>query len=256
MPIFRADSKPAPTADFRHQVELSPELRGLHLHCGVAPLPASHGFVLAEPDSPVFEPEQDNLGTAVAFLETALLADGQEHYRDEVLRFCAQHPDALHRSCLDGHLTASAYVVDLDREAVALIHHRKLGSWLQPGGHADGEGNLALVARTEVREEIGLEALHWALPAFDLNVHPIPARGAEPEHLHLDLRFLAIATHRQELVADAAETRGAAWIDQTDPRFKHVGDVAAAGRRALDLARALRPGALPNTGLTLQDARS
>lgn len=197
------------------------------------------GFLVVDDDSPAFTGDPSNLGTAISHLETALLPASQEADRQRILDFCADHPDALHRSCVRGHLTASAFVVDPTTESVALIHHRKLGLWLQPGGHADGEGNLALVARTEVDEEIGLTGLRWLLPAFDINVHPIPARPGEPEHLHLDLRFLALVDGRvpnSDLTVNTVETRGADWIDRSDPRFHAVEDVNVAAGRALDLA--------------------
>lgn len=201
--------------------------------------PDRTGFLVVDDSSPAFDTDPHNLGTAISFLETALLPESQEADRERVIRFCAAHEDALHRSCLDGHLTASAFVVDPSTDAVALIHHRKLDLWLQPGGHADGEGNLALVARTEVDEEVGLTGLRWLLPAFDINVHPIPARPAEPEHLHLDLRFLALVSDRAsttDLTVNTTETRGAGWIDRGDPRFSAVRDVQVAAGRALDLA--------------------
>ena len=199
-------------------------------------------FLVVDDTSPVFEPDGDNLGTAISFLETAVLPSAQEVDRDRIIEFCAEHPDALHRSCLEGHLTASAFVVDPRAEAVALIHHRKLGLWLQPGGHADGEGNLALVARTEVAEEVGLNGLHWLLPAFDLNIHAIPARPGEGEHLHLDLRFLAVAIDHGagiDLTVNHEETTGAGWVTRTDPRFSLVGDVQATADRAIALGRRL-----------------
>ncbi len=200
------------------------------------------GFLVIDHVSPAFESDTDNLGTAISFLETALLPESQEVHRDQVIEFCAEHPDALHRRCLDGHLTASAFVVDPQNESVALVDHRKLGLWLQPGGHADGEGNLALVARTEVSEEIGLDGLRWVFPAFDLDVHPIPARPGEPEHLHLDLRFLAMVAAdfgSNDLTVNIAETRGVGWVRRSDPRFRAVDDVRVAADRAIRLAQAL-----------------
>ncbi len=209
------------------------------------------GFVVVDDTSPVFTSDADNLGTAISYLETAVLPAAQEAHRDRVIEFCAEHPDALHRSCLDGHLTASAFVVEPVNESVALIHHRKLDLWLQPGGHADGEGNLALVARTEVEEEIGLSELRWVLPAFDLNIHPIPARPGEPEHLHLDLRFLAVVPNGatdSELRVNIDETRGAAWVGPPDPRFGAVDDVRIAASRALELSRFLAVESASNHG--------
>jgi 8-oxo-dGTP pyrophosphatase MutT (NUDIX family) len=80
-------------------------------------------------------------------------------------------------------------VVDATGSRVALIHHRKLDRWLQPGGHADGSPDTEAVARREVLEETGLDHLHKVGPdPFDLDIHPIPAFRDVPAHLHYDVR--------------------------------------------------------------------
>jgi 8-oxo-dGTP pyrophosphatase MutT (NUDIX family) len=112
--------------------------------------------------------------------------------RDRVLAFLEVHPDALHRSCLEGHLTASALVIDPADGRFVVLHHRKLGMWLQPGGHADGDEDLAAVALREAIEETGLAGLTVRLPAVDLDVHEVHPPG-EQVHLHLDVRFVVEA---------------------------------------------------------------
>ncbi len=124
--------------------------------------------------------------------QTELFDEAQTSYRDQILGFCETHSDALHRTCLAGHLTGSAAVVDPGRNASLIMHHVKLDRWLQPGGHADGVADLAQVALTEATEETGIQGLQVVQPAIDLDVHTIPARPGEPEHLHLDVRFLVI----------------------------------------------------------------
>lgn len=120
------------------------------------------------------------------------------------LAFAGEHEDCLLRTCLPGHFTASAWILSPDGRRCLLTRHRKLGKWLQLGGHVDGEERLELAALREAREESGLEQLAL-LPAdappvpLDLDVHPIPARGQEPEHLHWDVRFLLRAGPGQEL---------------------------------------------------------
>ena len=44
----------------------------------------------------------------------------------EITRFIATAPRAWSRATLDGHITASAWVLDRTRSHAALIHHRKL----------------------------------------------------------------------------------------------------------------------------------
>ena len=123
------------------------------------------------------------------------------------INFVEQHPDCFERSLLIGHITGSAWIVSPDQQQVLLIHHRKLDRWLQPGGHADGDPDLASVALREAQEETGLTTLTLVThpdktsPAktsqhvsiFDVDIHPIPARGEVPEHLHYDIRFLVEA---------------------------------------------------------------
>lgn len=117
---------------------------------------------------------------------------------DHVRQFVRANPDCFSRSCLDGHMTASAWIVSHDHTRFLLTHHAKLGRWLQLGGHADGDPDLAGVARREAREESGLDAFRFVSPhgeaaPFDVDVHLIPARGDEPAHLHHDLRYLFVA---------------------------------------------------------------
>jgi 8-oxo-dGTP pyrophosphatase MutT (NUDIX family) len=117
----------------------------------------------------------------------------QAELRARMLAFLAEHEDALERSCAPGHFTASALVVDAARERALLTLHTKLGRWLQLGGHCDGDGNLGASALREAREESGIEDLALAPAPIDLDIHAIPARAGEPEHLHLDVRFLVVA---------------------------------------------------------------
>lgn len=159
----------------------------------------------------------------------------REQVRRRVLQFCRDRSDALYRTCRSGHLTGSGFVVDPKARKVLLIHHRKLDRWLQPGGHADGDGLLSRVAQREVQEETGLTNVVLLEPAFDIDVHTIPARGDEPEHVHLDLRFLAIASSRAPIDPNA-ETKGAQWLDANHELLAGTDEVAESSRRALALA--------------------
>lgn len=133
-----------------------------------------------------------------------LLARYLEHHpedADRVARTLAlveSRPDCLLRTCAPGHLTGSAWIVSHDRARVLLTHHRKLGRWLQLGGHADGEPDLLSVALREAHEESGIETFSLVPGArgtapVDVDVHDIPARRDEPAHEHHDVRFLLIA---------------------------------------------------------------
>lgn len=114
------------------------------------------------------------------------------------------------RRRLEGHFTGSAFVVSADGRRALLLHHAKLQRWLQPGGHADGNADLAAVALREAEEESGLRGLVAEPGIFDLDRHAIPARGAEPGHWHYDVRFVVRCTGDEEPRINE-ESRAFAW---------------------------------------------
>ena len=144
---------------------------------------------LLAPDDPALAPSAD-LAVARAHVEAAL-PTVDEVLRKQVLAFVDAHPDALHRSCHEGHLTGSAMVVDPASERFLFLLHAKVGRWLQPGGHADGDASLPGVALREATEETGIAGLRVAAPAIDVDVHLFEA-PTERSHLHFDLRFLVV----------------------------------------------------------------
>lgn len=156
-------------------------------------------------------------------------ADGLEaSHLAEIVGFASRHERPFDRSIRDAHLTGSAVVVSADGEAVLLVYHRRLDCWLQPGGHGDaGEMRGEDVALREAREETGITglALHPTAPRpLDVDIHRIPARGDEPAHDHLDLRYLVVAPDGAEPNPCRAETRGARWVrwddlDEVTPDF-------------------------------------
>lgn len=132
----------------------------------------------------------------------------------ETIRFVEAERDCLLRSCVPGHLTGSAWIVDATRTRTLLTHHLKLNKWLQLGGHADGDGDLASVAWREAEEESGLTRLTWAMrEIFDVDRHWIPERKSEPAHWHYDLRFMIEADPTEQLVRAEGESKELAWVE-------------------------------------------
>jgi len=209
------------------------------------PRPRSSSFELLPAGDARLRPRPDDLAEAVAQIGLVPVSADEpggervESARSRILAFCEVHVDALHRTCLEGHLTGSAIVVDEEGKRTLLLHHAKLDRWLQPGGHADGDGNLAGVAHREATEETGLPGLRLLTPAVDIDVHAIPARAGEPEHLHLDVRFAAVAPAGAQ-VARNHESLGARWVGPDHPAVLAAPDLERAVRRALAAVRELR----------------
>jgi len=127
-----------------------------------------------------------------------------------------RHARCFHRNHLPGHITGSAWIVDESRHYVLLTHHAKLNRWLQPGGHADGDENVARVALREAKEETGLKNFSIIHPGiFDIDIHTIPARHDFPEHLHYDVRFLFEANRSEKLII-TEESHDLKWVHLND----------------------------------------
>jgi len=129
---------------------------------------------------------------------------------DRYLEFVRAEPRCFERDCWSGHVTGSAWVVDPSGERVLLTHHRKLGRWLQLGGHSDGDADSLRVAVREATEESGLEVEPISPALFDVDIHLIPARGDDPAHHHFDARFALVARTNAFRVSD--ESHALEWV--------------------------------------------
>lgn len=158
---------------------------------------------------------------AVSVAYTALrahLADYGHRWPDEqavvaqFLELLDDPANPLLRERLEGHLTGGAWLVSADGRRTLLTHHRKLGRWLQLGGHADGDEDMARVALKEAEEESGLSDLSVEGGIFDLDRHWIPERKDVPGHWHYDIRYVVRANGSEDYVV-SEESLDLAWRD-------------------------------------------
>ena len=161
-----------------------------------------------------------------------LLAGFEDPLGDRYRTLIDSHPDAGLRTCRPGHLTGSALVVDSAGANTLLMLHAKLGLWLQPGGHADGDANLAGVALREATEETGIDGLSiWPQP-LHLDIHRVDPPKEDP-HLHYDVRFLVRAPAEARPQGNH-ESKGLRWVPLDglvdfgcDPGLVHLAHLGA-----------------------------
>jgi 8-oxo-dGTP pyrophosphatase MutT (NUDIX family) len=112
-------------------------------------------------------------------------------------------------------VTGSALVVG--KRGVVLHLHKRLGVWLQPGGHLEAGETPWAAARREAREETGLR-LRWASvdaagvpPLAHLDVHP----GGNG-HTHLDLRYVLRTVGASDPAPPQNESQDVRWFAWAD----------------------------------------
>lgn len=143
--------------------------------------------------------------------------------RRRMIELLDRVPGCFDRGSFPGHFTGGAFVVSADGARVLLNHHRKLNRWLCFGGHCDGEEDVLAVARREALEESGIEGLVVASARpWDLDIHPIPAHGREPEHEHFDIRWMFIAPEGAEAVC-SDESHELGWCTPAEAESRDVG---------------------------------
>ena len=135
--------------------------------------------------------------------------------RQAFLGFLAARPDATWRSCVPGHLTASALVVDPSRGAVLLTLHPRVGRWLQLGGHCEpGDRTILDAAAREAREESGISSLSFDPVPLSLDIHAITCSLGVPTR-HFDVQYLAVAHPGAEptISDESLDLRWFSWDD-------------------------------------------
>ena len=150
-------------------------------------------------------------------IEKYIHENPKENAPHDMLYFLRNETSVFSNNNYKGHFTGSGWIVSRDRNYILMTHHKKIGKWLQLGGHADGEINLLEVALREAREESGIRSYSvLSEKIFDLDIHKIPNCNSEPFHFHYDVRFLLEADLKQEKITVSDESHDVVWFPIED----------------------------------------
>lgn len=141
----------------------------------------------------------------------------EEKDREMILDCLKNNEKIFSRQSKMAHMTASAWVVNKNRDKILMVYHNLYDSWSWLGGHADGEEDLLKVAMREVREESGLKNLApisreiYSLEALTVDGHRKKGEYVS-SHLHLNITYLLEADDRETLSIKPDENSGVAWF--------------------------------------------
>ena len=134
-----------------------------------------------------------------------------------ILEWIRQNENAFSRENKVAHMTASAWVVNPERDKVLMVYHNIYDSWSWLGGHADGETDLLSVALREVKEEAGITKVHpvseeiFSLESLTVDGH-VKKGIYVSSHLHLNATYLLEADSEEAVSIKADENSGVAWF--------------------------------------------
>jgi 8-oxo-dGTP pyrophosphatase MutT (NUDIX family) len=138
---------------------------------------------------------------------------------ERIRRFLSSRADPFRRDDPEGHVTGSAVVARPDGSSFLLVHHRKLGRWLQPGGHTEEtDRSVFETALREAREETGVADFRAPIgeEILDVDVHPIPAHHRDPAHSHFDIRYLLTTAAAHDASRAEDPDRPMKWLSRED----------------------------------------
>lgn len=162
------------------------------------------------------------MSTLKSQIENYTPYDEREASDRELILHCMDiFPDVSLRENPVCHLTASCWVVNREHTKVLMLFHNLQQHWMWPGGHADGESNLAKVAQREVFEETSLSSAHLLTDdIFSLEVFAVPPhirRGKfVSSHLHLNLSYLFEADESEAFKIKPDENSAIRWMTFAD----------------------------------------
>ena len=117
---------------------------------------------------------------------------------------------------IEKHFCVSVFVYDKDSKKFLLIHHKKMETWVQPGGHIEMNESPEEAAIREVFEETGLKIkiLGERKPKNCDYILPLAIQKnyVNDNHIHMDFVYVAYVDGENELILNEKEATGIGWF--------------------------------------------
>lgn len=103
---------------------------------------------------------------------------------------------------------------------IFVVHHKKSGLWLSPGGHVDKGELMQDALNREIKEELGVTDFFTEMPKpFLLSITPIHNPIYQPEcKEHLDVWFL-VQTDGSNFQVDPHEFHQSQWLSLEESKL-------------------------------------
>ena len=142
------------------------------------------------------------------FKNSRFFTDEEQEDYDSLIEFITTNQGCFEREN-PGHITGSVWIINNEETHALLTHHKKLGMWLQLGGHADGDPHIPTVAMKEAVEESGIEDLEFVIEGiYDIDIHPLPSKCLA----HYDIRYILKAPPNA-IYTVSHESHDLAWVE-------------------------------------------
>ena len=133
---------------------------------------------------------------------------------------------------MEKHFATSGFIVNESSTKLLMVYHKKLETWLIPGGHLEPDEEPVDGVIREVLEETGV-----SIKVIDASFLPgvvdskkesaipnpylmlkefIPEKGDKPAHIHIDFIFLGMADENEVIKKQEAEVNEVKWFDLSE----------------------------------------
>jgi 8-oxo-dGTP pyrophosphatase MutT (NUDIX family) len=174
----------------------------------------------------------------VSRLVRTYLSKFENENHEDLVKFLDGNKQMFDRTNFNGHITASAFIIDEAWEEVLLLKHKLYDRFLQPGGHIEKEDTTILEASLrEASEETGISKEHFIYVPIatsvdiplDIDSHDIPANPKKNEraHVHHDFRYLFIYKGNKNITVPKSEAKDAKWVPLNELAAKGIFSIVA-----------------------------